>query len=254
MAWIWILGACLLVPPGFVLAYLFVAALLKRVPANRKARSGAEGISIWVVSNGPHSDIIVPLWNELIDWRSFFDLRDFQAGHFQFISFGWGDKGFYLETPSWGELKPKTAFKALFKLSTTTMQVSLHEKIGDFYKWKKELRLSDAQYLRLGTYIKNSFYRGPEGKALRIDFAGMPAYEHLNYNFYEAIGQYHFFKTCNVWVNDALKVAQVRTATWAPFSEAIFHQLDKYDGQTTPRQLAKSSPDISPEDASQTPA
>ncbi|GAB4396303.1 MAG: TIGR02117 family protein [Microscillaceae bacterium] len=254
MLWIWILAACVLILPGFVLGYLLVAALLKRVPANRKARPGEEGVSIWVVSNGPHSDIVVPLYNELIDWRSFFDVTDFKPGRFQFISFGWGDKGFYLETPSWGELKPKTAFKALFKLSTTTMQVSLHENIGNFYKWKKELRLSASQYLCLGAYIKSSFYRGPEGKALRIDFAGMPAYNHLNYNFYEAIGQYHFFKTCNVWVNDALKAAQVRTATWAPFSEAIFHQLDKYDGQPTSRLLSDTSSKTNPSDAPQSPA
>jgi hypothetical protein len=35
---------------------------------------------------------------------------------FSYVSFGWGDKGFYLDTPSWAELQPSTAFVAAFGL------------------------------------------------------------------------------------------------------------------------------------------
>lgn len=33
---------------------------------------------------------------------------------FNYIAFGWGDKGFYLDTPTWADLKFSTAFKAAF--------------------------------------------------------------------------------------------------------------------------------------------
>ncbi|NJO02641.1 MAG: TIGR02117 family protein [Bacteroidia bacterium] len=217
----------------FVLFYIFSAILLKWLPSNRRSQANKEGIDIWIVSNGAHTDICLPLKSEQIDWTTFVDTTTFKPGNFKYITFGWGDKGFYLETPSWAELKPKVAFKALFKLGNTTMQVVLHEEVPQ-NKWVKSLKINGEQYQTIIRYIKESFLYNEDGRIMRIHFAGLPAYEKLNYNFYEAEGRYHFFKTCNCWVNNALKEAGIRTATWAPFSRAIFHQLEKYDRQAPP--------------------
>lgn len=227
-----VLSSLLLLFILFVAFYLFAATVMKWVPSNRHAQTQEEGIDIWVVSNGPHSDLILPLRSEEIDWTEFIDTQNFKPADVNYVSFGWGDKGFYLETPSWAKLKPKTAFKALFKLSRTTMQVVLFEDVPEDYKWKKKIRISAAQYQSMIQYIKRSFRYTDQGEIMHIDFAGMPAYEKLNYNFYEAQGRYHFLKTCNCWVNNALKEAEIRTAMWAPFSKAIFHQLDKLDGDS----------------------
>lgn len=228
MTWIWILLVLILIVPTFVLGYILTATLLKWIPTNRKARPNAEGTTMWVISNGAHSDLILPVRTADIDWTDFIDTSLFKATDYQFISFGWGDKGFYLDTPTWAELQPKVAFKALFYLGETVMQVVLHEDIPKDTKYKKAIKLNALQYAEIIEYIKRSFKMNEEGKLVPVQFAGLPAYEHLNYHFFEAVGKYHFFKTCNCWVNDALKIAEVRTATWAPFSKAIFHQLNKF--------------------------
>ncbi len=212
----------------FVVFYIIVATVLKWLPSNRKAAISQQGIDIWIVSNGPHTDLCLPLQSTEIDWTHFIGLHNFAPNQAEFVTFGWGDKGFYLETPSWAELKPKTAFKALFKLSHTTMQVILHEELPEGQKFVKKLRITPKQYKKIISYIKNSFLYTDQKELIPIDFAGLPAYEGLNYQFYEAVGSYHFFKTCNCWVNNALKVADIRTATWAPFSKSIFYQLNKF--------------------------
>ena len=224
---IYFILSCLLLGGMFVGFYSFSATLLKWIPSNRYAKPIDDGIEIWVVSNGPHTDIVLPIRSSEIDWTEFIDTSTFKPSEFNYISFGWGDKGFYLDTPSWAKLKPKTAFRALFKLSSTTMQVILHDKVPDDLKWVKSLKISPDQYQNMIRYIKNSFKYTEKGELMHINFAGLPAYEELNYNFYEAEGQYHFFKTCNCWANNALKEGEVRTPTWAPFSKAIFHQLNK---------------------------
>lgn len=213
----------------FVAFYFLVAKILKSIPSNRHTVPNQQGIDIWVVSNGAHTDIILPLKNHLIDWTQFIDTGNFKDSDFQYVSFGWGDKGFYLETPSWAKLKPKVAFKALFKLSRTTMQVVLYEDVpAPQSKWTKALKVTEVQYQNIIEYIQQSFHYNQNGEIQHIDFAGMPAYEHLNYNFYEANGRYHFLKTCNCWVNDALKAGEIKTATWTPFAKAIFEQLNKF--------------------------
>lgn len=211
----------------FVVFYSFSATLLKWIPSNRYAKPMDSGVEIWVVSNGPHTDIVLPIRSAEIDWTEFVDTKAFKPSQFNYISFGWGDRGFYLDTPSWAKLKPKTAFKALFKLGKTTMQVVLYDDIPSNLKWVKSLTISTEQYQNIIAYIKQSFKYSDDGELMHIDFAGLPAYDALNYNFYEAEGQYHFLKTCNCWVNNALKEGEVKTPTWAPFSKAIFHQLDK---------------------------
>ncbi len=235
---IWIILILILLAPAFVIGYILMATLLKWIPTNRKARPNAEGTTMWVISNGAHSDLIFPLKTPDIDWTEFIDLELFEHTNYQYISFGWGDKGFYLETPTWAELQPKVAFKALFYLGETAMQVVLYEEIPQNPKYKKAIKLNANQYNNIIQYVKRSFRYTPQKQLMPIEFAGLPAYEHLNYHFFEAMGRYHFFKTCNCWVNDALKLAEVRTATWAPFSKAIFHQLNKFIPEETDEQLA----------------
>jgi hypothetical protein len=42
--------------------------------------------------------------------------------------------------------------------------------------------------------------------------------------FYEAIGSYNLFKTCNTWTNNALKSCGQKACFWTPFESGIFYQ------------------------------
>jgi uncharacterized protein (TIGR02117 family) len=209
----------------FAIFYFSLAYLLKVVPINSKQKPQNEGIAIWVISNGAHTDLIMPLNNEVYDWAKFLDFQLFKPHTAQYISIGWGDKGFYLDTPSWAELKASVAFKALFKLSTSCLQVVLFDEIPPETKWKAKVLISPPQYQALVAFIQKRFAKDREGQLIPIDFAGMPCYEHLNYVFFEGKGQYHLFYTCNCWANEGLQIAGVKTARWAPFAKAVFYHL-----------------------------
>lgn len=43
-----------------------------------------------------------------------------------YLSVGWGDKGFYLDTPTWAEPETFTAFKAVFLVSESAMHCTYY--------------------------------------------------------------------------------------------------------------------------------
>src|SRR4030095_14995319 len=120
---------------GFILfvgIYLLCAYIFSRISVD-KEEGNSNDVSIFIKTNGVHTDIVVPLKNEQVDWSRdirFENTRSKDSAE-KFVAFGWGDKGFYLETPTWGDLTFKTAFKAAFALSTAAIHAT-------FYKEMKE--------------------------------------------------------------------------------------------------------------------
>ena len=47
------------------------------------------------------------------------------------ISIGWGDKGFYLDTPTWAELKLSTALIAGFGLGNAALHITYYDEIAE---------------------------------------------------------------------------------------------------------------------------
>jgi uncharacterized protein (TIGR02117 family) len=139
-----------------------------------------------------------------------------------YISIGWGDKGFYLNTPKWADLTFSTAFKAGFALSTTAMHATFYKEVIESDKCKK-ITLSIDQYQRLIAFITSSFAIA-HGTYQKI-------YTNANYNrndaFYEANGRYSLFYTCNTWANDALKSCGQKACWWTPFDSGIFNLYKK---------------------------
>lgn len=135
-----------------------------------------------------------------------------------FIAIGWGDEGFYLHTPSWAELKVSTALKAAFLPSKTVMHVTHYNKVNP--KWKI-IELCPTQLQKLQHFIEESFARNATNSVQILDGAGY----RFNDFFYRAAGSYTCFYTCNVWVNQALKKADVKTAIWSPFDKGILKHL-----------------------------
>ena len=209
-----------------VILYIIFAFILGLIPANSSfVQNENNSVLIFISSNGVHTDVVLPVQNKQKDWFSFIDVNHYRKSKkpFQYISFGWGDKGFYLETPTWAELKVKTALIAVFLPSSTAMHVSLYDKkpAGENVR---SILITEDQYELLIQYITDSFKKDSLNLPQRIPSSG---YDSLNDNFYEANGYYHLFKTCNSWTNGALKILKVRSPLWSPFDRAILYQLGK---------------------------
>ncbi len=213
------LGLTFLVFVLFILTYLLVAYCFSRIEVEEEKNTKDE-VTIYIKTNGVHTDIVVPIRNEQIDWSKVvkFENTISKDTTFKFLGMGWGDKGFYLETPTWADLKASVAFKAATGLSTTAIHATYFHTIKENSACKKIL-ISKEQYGRLVKYIENSFQKDPIGQ-------NIPIKTNANYDqndaFYEAIGSYSMLHTCNTWANDALKSCGQKCCLWTPFDTGIF--------------------------------
>jgi uncharacterized protein (TIGR02117 family) len=204
--------------------YLLLAVILTLIPANSSSKQPEKGITIYIKSNGVHTDLLLPTENKLYNWSDRISQEDFfpDTTDYQWTAFGWGDKGFYLNTPNWSDLKVSTALDAMLPTGSSAMHVTLYGNTIKENKRTKKITLTEEQYLILCEYIFNSFQRDEEDNFILINCCH---YNGLNDNFYEAEGSYHLFNTCNNWANSALKTAGVKTALWAPFDKCILYHF-----------------------------
>lgn len=208
----------------FLGLYVGISVLLSLIPTNRASSPTGGGNRIYVHSNGVHLDLIFPL--ELIPADLLAQLA--HAPSSQLLAFGWGDKGFYLDTPTWAELSPKVAIKAMFLPSPTAMHVTEYDRVNPTWSY---LELTDEQLTDLWTYVRSSFDTQLGGG--RITELVGEGYTPRD-RFYEAVGNYSLFKTCNTWVNKGLRRVGVKTAVWTPVDFGVLRYLPTLSSPATP--------------------
>lgn len=203
---------------AFLFFYLIVALYGEVIPVGDLKKDG--DFYIYVQSNGIHTDVCLPVHSKVINWHDFIPTKPYgECDNLEFIAIGWGDKGFFLDTPTWAELKVSTALNAAFLPSTTAMHVMYcEEPMANATKVK--VYLSQKQYKSLVSYVKNSFHQSHH----KVELIPNKGYTSGD-NFYEAKSSYHLFRTCNRWTNEALKAANVRTGVFALFPHGIISHL-----------------------------
>jgi uncharacterized protein (TIGR02117 family) len=202
--------------------YILCAFSLPSISANYQNVSKTDSVSVFVISNGVHTDIAIPSKTNFKNWETTFckDTFNISDSLHNFIAFGWGDKGFYLNTPDWSDLKFSTAFNAAFGLGGTAMHVRYLQQPKKVSEKVVHLNISSQQYKKLVNYIEKSFCL-TEGCVTKINH---PGYGN-NDRFYEANGKYNLFTTCNCWTNKALKYTGVKTGLWTPFASGLMRSI-----------------------------
>lgn len=204
---------------GFLLLYVLVAYALSKITIDKEENTKPE-VEIFILTNGVHTDIVMPVKNDQTDWSKQIQFKNTKAADstYKYIAMGWGDKGFYLETPEWSDLKASVAFKAATGLSTTAIHATYYKqmRLGEDCK---SMLISREQYDRLINYIHNSFQKDASGNYI-------PIKTNANYSktdaFYEAIGSYSMMHTCNTWANSALKASGQKCCFWTATDSGIF--------------------------------
>ncbi|MCB0400998.1 MAG: TIGR02117 family protein [Flavobacteriales bacterium] len=209
----------------FVGLYYLASVACRYITTNNDYVVPEDGIEIFVVSNGVHADICLPVSSNKKLWSGYFKPENFETltKEPEYISFGWGDKGFFLDTPTWDDLTFGTAFKALFIPSATAIHVSYLEKTPQLSPTTRSFRVSRAGLQRIEAYIL-SYVKLKQEQPVLIDCCRYP---NLHDNFYESNGSYHLFRTCNVWTNQVIMEAGVKTSVWTPFDTGILAQFEQ---------------------------
>ncbi|WP_240723618.1 TIGR02117 family protein [Flavobacterium sp. J27] len=209
---------------AFILIYALVVFITSIISVNKNTSTGAHNtIPVYILSNGVHTDVVLPLKNNIKDWSTSISYLHTKAQDStrKLLAFGWGDKGFYLDTPTWSDLKASTAIKAVTGISTSAMHLTFYKELHENKQCKKFF-ITEKDYRQLIAYIENSFVLNSEKKIQRIG-----TYSYGKYDvFYEAKGSYSLFYTCNTWANQALKAGNQKAALWTVLDKGIFYHYE----------------------------
>ena len=219
--WLARLGLALL---GVFVAYAVVGTLLSLVTVNRHPVSGGD-VTVYLVDNGIHADIVVPVKEGCVDWSEVVPPGDTASGvRGSWLAFGWGSRDFYLNVPEWSDLTPGVAIRAISGTGGTALHATYCSEpiIG---AGCRRLQLSAGQYDALVKYILAGGNRNAAGCFVRIPHNGYG----WNDAFYEGNGRYSPFFTCNTWVNSALKACGQRCCLWTALSAPIFWKYSAAD-------------------------
>ena len=205
-----------------LLMYGIVVTLLSFIPVNSydsRTLIPAQKIEIYLLTNGVHTDIVLPVKNEYFNWSKQVKFTDTKAkdSTAQFMAIGWGDRGFYLETPTWSDLKVSTALNAATGLSSSALHITFYKSLKEGIDCKK-ITIDSIEYKKLIVFINDSFQLN-NGNVTKIDTKAVYG---NNDAFYEAKGSYSLFYTCNTWANQALKAANQKAALWTISDTGIF--------------------------------
>lgn len=202
---------------GLPLLYVTIALALSVMVRSRPLPD--RGIAIYACDNGVHADLVLPVTAGGIDWRATFAPEAFTGavdalGH---IGFGWGGRDFYLNTPTWADVKPGIAIKSVL-WDETVLRVDYRpapSRGEDCREW----RVDDAAYLRIAAHIQATLRLSQ----VRPVQAG-PGYGDHD-AFYIANGRYTITETCNQWTGRALRLGGAPVAPWTPFSFLVLWNL-----------------------------
>ena len=197
--------------------------LVGLIPVNNDfVASNESGVRIYVVSNAVHADIIVPASNTVVDWPGRFSNTEFRDDiqNESHVAFGWGDRGFFLETKTWDDFKLSTAANALLVPSGSCVHVAFTNP--EYYRDSVSVTISPEQYRQLVHYIDRTFQTNDDGEYIQILGEAYSS----NDAFFQSNGRYHLFNTCNSWVGRGLKTAGVKTPWFSPMPKSPMLYLD----------------------------
>ncbi len=202
--------------------YLLLVAVGTLVPVNSSFVPTPGGTTVYISTNGFHTDVILPIGDQRE--KCFAVAADEALGEraksYSYLSYGWGDKDFYMQSYDGNFPSFSTILDAMFVPSESLMHVTFLRKAPTPGTDVKAVRLSEEQYNRLTGFITASFRK----EADRLVKLNQPGYG-SNDLFYRAEGNYHMFNTCNAWTGDALREAGVKVSWWTPLESSVFFYL-----------------------------
>ena len=192
--------------------YLVAALIGSLLPVNREWQEAAQGTTVYIADNGIHTDIIMPVRADGLDWQRLLKRSDVAEPPLQasWLSFGVGERAVYLETPRWRDLRLPVAARAL----TRGERIVHVEWVSSPSYAVREIRLRPDEYRRLWAAVRSSFRHA---RPQRIDHKGYGRAD----AFYLGEGHASAFSTCNQWTADVLRLAGVKASLWSPFTTGV---------------------------------
>ncbi|MHA7818532.1 MAG: DUF2459 domain-containing protein [Erythrobacter sp.] len=180
-------------------------------------------IAVMVGHNGIHTEIAMPLVSIEKDWRTTFPASDIEAAlrPYTHVSVSWGERKFFLETPTWADVDPVTVLQAMVG-GEGVLHVAHYVRPAPSDDYRV-MHLRPHEYRALVAVIERQL--DPPG--VREVLPGYGAHD----VFYTASGTYHIGNTCNQWTSDRLAAAGVRIGMWTPFPGGVMKWVPQLEGR-----------------------
>ncbi|WP_299470699.1 TIGR02117 family protein [uncultured Roseibium sp.] len=193
------------------------------VSAEKQDLSDVQTRQILILSNPIHTDIALPADPDVLEALSFVSAEGLELDYpgVFWIVVGWGGRSFYLETPTWAELKPGPVFAAL-TWDHSVMHVRRSSTIPPEHENVRTLALSPAEFQKLLKGVQDSFGTDTADPPRAIDGASYDAHD----IFFPAKGGFNALVGCNTWTARMLRLAGVRTGLWTPLPSTLDWSLD----------------------------
>ncbi len=173
---------------------------------------------VLLVANAIHTDIAFPADPDILARFGFLaeDGLPLDAPELAWLVIGWGGRAFYLETPTWADLKPGPAAKAL-----TLDRAVLHAALGGAIALPAEgvvvLDVSEREMTAMIDEVLATLVPDAAGRPDVIEDAGYGEFD----RFYEARGWFNVLVGCNLWTSRVLREGGFRTGWWNPLPVSL---------------------------------
>jgi uncharacterized protein (TIGR02117 family) len=206
------------IPLAAVLAYIAAATIGALVQSAEVGGPEGEPVTIYVASNGFHADIVVPFETPAKSWGGLLQASpitsELVAGT-RWIAFGWGSEVAYTRLGEITDLTPDIMVRALaFDRSVVHVAPLADISSGDGV-WL--IQVSGTGYRRLVSVIEDSFALDAAGRPILLD--GIT--HGYGDSFFRGRRRFSLFRSCNVWVGEALRAAGIRAGIWTPFAQSL---------------------------------
>ncbi|MBT2558523.1 DUF2459 domain-containing protein [Hymenobacter sp. ISL-91] len=203
------------------MAFILLLITGAAVPVNRQFRPTPGGVLVFVVSNGTHTDLVLPVYAPQTghNWLAELNQPALTArfGHYPYVGFGWGNEGFFLGSMGGRTPGPGAMLRALLP-SNTLVHASFYRTAPDSGRRVVPLRVSAAQYGRLVAHVQAAL-AAPDSAGRR------PLRQSAGYGsadfFFGARGRYHALRTCNDWTTRSLRRAGLRAPLKSPLAAPV---------------------------------
>lgn len=181
---------------------------------------------ILVLANPIHTDIALPADPDVIERFGF--LADAGVPVFapsvKWLVVGWGGRAFYLETPTWSDLKPGPVLSAL-TLDRAVMHVDLGGGIEPGAAGVTPVDLAPDAFAEVLQATLAGFARGADGAPQLIEGRSYGEYD----RFYEGSGRFNALVGCNTWTSAVLRAGGLRTGWWNPLPQSLGWSLRAFN-------------------------
>jgi len=206
-----------LIPLSIFVIYGLMIFLGGIIPVNTDRVTPGKGEQIYLLNNGYHIALALP--RDSCPYKDIFDIPLNISTRGGYYYFGWGDREFYLGTPTVKNIDWSMASKALFIPSSSILEVFYIHKILSARTGVSSLIVTENELSELYQYIKETIMK-PQNLPEQVSEEDIDQ-AFFGSIFFEARGSYSLINTCNNWTSKGLKYAGLNTHLWTPLTWGV---------------------------------